>query len=353
MSSKSHRTQLENKRKARIKAENKAGAERAKESKKRSEATAKRRSAAKATNETARRSRLRAAERLDDEAKRAGKAASDWDAKAARYRTQEADCQEKMIKAQQHEAREAEKKRARAESKAARREAQAQRTIEARISAAESTAAQAVRELASPKPEKLRVLILGASAQGDLRVGREQARIRKAVEAALHRDHIEVDVRPSATTDDLLDGIAKLRPHIVHFSGHSNDDIIEFEDDVDSHHHGVIVTATAFANAVHATDTPPALILLNSCKSASQAEALTDRGVIPFAIGMADSISDGDAITYAAKFYAAIANGQSVTSAHAQGVVALELAGLDSSDLPTLAVAADHDPSNAIFVTGD
>jgi hypothetical protein len=38
----------------------------------------------------------------------------------------------------------------------------------------------------------------------------------------------------------------------------------------------------------------------------------------PSAIGMADSIEDGDAITYAARFYAAVADGQSFRSAHLQ-----------------------------------
>ena len=74
-----------------------------------------------------------------------------------------------------------------------------------------------VRQLRAPKPENLRVLILGASAEGDLRVGREQKRIRAAVESALHRDQIDLDVRPAATTADLLDGITQFRPHVVHF----------------------------------------------------------------------------------------------------------------------------------------
>lgn len=78
--------------------------------------------------------------------------------------------------------------------------------------------------------------MLGASSEGDLRVGREQKLIRAAVESALHRDQIELDVRPAATTADLLDGITKFRPHVVHFSGHSNDDLIVFEDEADEPH---------------------------------------------------------------------------------------------------------------------
>lgn len=66
--------------------------------------------------------------------------------------------------------------------------------------------------------------------------------------------------------------------------------------------------------------------------------------VAPFAIGMANSIEDVDAINYAAQFYAAIANGQSIASAHASGQAALELAGLDRADVPTLTWADDVNP---------
>ena len=206
-----------------------------------------------------------------------------------------------------------------------------------------------VRQLRAPKPENLRVLILGASAEGDLRVGREQKRIRTAVESALHRDQIDLDVRPAATTADLLDGITKFRPHVVHFSGHSNEALIVFEDEKDEPHEGVIVTARAFAKAIEVTDEPPLLVLLNSCKSAAQVDGLVAQ-VAPFAIGMADSIDDGDAINYAAQFYAAIANGQSIKASHLSGQAALELAGLNGAELPSLAWAQGVDPATTILV---
>jgi hypothetical protein len=135
----------------------------------------------------------------------------------------------------------------------------------------------------------------------------------------------------------------------VHFSGHSDDDLIVFEDELDEHHEGVIVTARAFASAVRATDDPPLLVLLNSCNSAAQIDYLVE-SVAPFAIGMADEIADGDAITYAARFYAGIANGQSIHSAHLSGQAALELAGLSGAELPTLAYADEVDPTTAVLV---
>jgi hypothetical protein len=257
--------------------------------------------------------------------------------------------QRRLLKAEQSEAAAAERSRKREQQQAAHRTAADNAAVRQRLDETQSIVRGALRELRAPKVERLRVLILGAASEGDLRVGREQKRIRTAVESALHRDLIELDVRPAATTSDLLDGITKFRPHIVHFSGHSNDDLIMFEDDLDEHHHGVIVTARAFANAVAATDDPPLLVLLNSCNSASQIDELVER-VVPFAIGMADEIDDGDAITYAAQFYAAVANGQSIRSAHLSAQAALELAGLSGRELPTLAYADDVDPSTTVLV---
>lgn len=342
MSADQYRGQLERKRKQRVDAEKKAGELRGKESRKRADAAKARQAAAKTKSETTAKSKLREAERLEKEAEAAGKEAGRWQTKASGYAKEESALTTKLARAERSEANAAERQRKR--RAAAEREA-----LEARITETESAVDHVARQLREPKPEKLRVLLLGASAEGDLRVGREQKRIRTAVEAALHRDQIELDVRPAATKADLLDGITKFRPHVVHFSGHSNEDLIVFEDDEDEPHAGVVVTARAFANAIQGTDDPPLLVLLNSCKSAAHVDDLVAQ-IVPFAIGMADSIDDGDAISYAAQFYAAVANGQSIRASHLSGQAALELAGLDGAELPTLAWAQDVDPATTILV---
>lgn len=342
--------QLDRKRKQRLEAEKKAGEYRGKESKKRAEAAKARRDAGSTKSESTMRSKLREAERREKEAESAGKDAATWQDRAAGYSRDEVDIAKKLARAEQSEAQATERKRTREQQQADRRAAAERRSLETRVAQTEYAVTEALRQLPAPKPEKLRVLILGASADGGLRVGREQKRIRQAVESALHRDQVELDVRPAATTGDLLDGITRFRPHIVHFSGHSNETLIEFEKDVDElHDDGAVVTAMAFANAMKATDTPPQLVLLNSCNSAAQIDDLVVN-VAPFAIGMADTIEDADAINYAAQFYAALANGQSIASAHASGQAALELAGLGSADLPTLTWADDIDPSATILV---
>ncbi len=349
MGASQYRGQLERKRKQRIEAERRAGEYRSKETAKRSAAAKARTSAAKATSSSTASSKSREAERAERDAATAGTEAGRWQERASRYAREEADLQSKLTKAEQSESDAAQRRRERAQQQADRRSAAERASLERRLDHAESDFKRALRDVRSPKPEKLRVLLLGAGSAGDLRIGREQKRIRAAVESALHRDLIELDVRPAATTEDLLDGLTKFRPHVVHFSGHSNDDLIVFEEERDDLHEGVIVTARAFASAVRANDDPPLLVLLNSCSSASQTEQLVET-VVPFAIGMADEIADGDAIIYAAQFYAAVANGQSIRAAHLSAQAALELAGLSAVELPTLAWAADVDPAAAVLV---
>jgi hypothetical protein len=349
MSANQVRSELARKRKNRTDAEKQAGDFRTKESQKRSDSAKARAAAARTKSPSSAQSKLREAERRDKEAEAAGKEAARWQVKASSYMKDEANLMSKLAKAERSESEAAERQRSRDQQHADRRSAADRQALVSRIAHAEAGVEQALRVLPTPQVEKLRVLILGASSEGDLRVGREQKRIRAAVESALHRDYIELDVRPAATTGDLLDGITKFRPHVVHFSGHSNDDLIVFEKEKDEPHEGAVVSARAFAAAVRATDSPPLLVLLNSCHSASQIDDLVV-DVAPFAIGMADSIDDADAINYAAQFYAAVANGQSIQSAHLSGQAALQLAGLDGADLPTLASAIDADPTAAILV---
>lgn len=349
MGASQYRRQLESKRKQRIDAEKKVGGHRTKETDKRTAAAKARAAAGKAMSDSTRTSKLREADRAEAAAASAGKEAGRWQDRASGYAKAEADLQSKLAKAEQAEADAAERRRQRDQQQAARQYAAETAALQHRLTRTETIVDTALRELPTPKREKLRVLILGAASGGDLRVGREQKRIRAAVESALHRDSIELDVRPAATTADLLDGITRFRPHVVHFSGHSDDDLVEFENEVDEHHEGAIVTARAFAAAVKATDDPPLLVLMNSCNSAAQIDNLVDQ-VAPFAIGMADEIEDADAIVYAAQFYAAVANGQSITSAHLSGQAALELAGLSGTDLPTLTWAEGLDPATAVLV---
>jgi hypothetical protein len=378
-----YRNDLNRRRNQRVAAEKKVGELRKKESEKRVAAAKAKEAAARTSSASVAKTKIAEASRRESEANAAGKEAASWQAKVAAYSKEEADLSAKLSRAERTEqaaadqrqrrqdaaaevmrkreqaeaearlrdrlqATERELANQRARSDAAERELADQR---ARAAATEEQVDQALRDLRAPKPERLRLLLLGASGDGELRVAREQARIRVAVERALHRDLITFDTRPSATIEDLMDGISRFRPHVVHFSGHGNEHLIAFEQDVDApHDQPALVSAEAFAQALSATDDPPRLVLLNSCDSAVQIDPLVIK-VTPFAIGMTDEIEDGDAITYATQFYAAVANGQSILAAHDAGKAMLALSGLPSQDLPVLVCRQGFDPRSAVLVT--
>jgi hypothetical protein len=64
---------------------------------------------------------------------------------------------------------------------------------------------------------------------------------------------------------------------------------------------------------------------------------------------MRDSVSDLAATAFAAKFYAAIAAGQSVKSAFPQGKVAVEMVSLNEADTPELLAARGVDPAKIVL----
>lgn len=214
MSSDQYRRELQRKRDSQAAAERKASEARRKEAAKRIEATKARASAERASSDSSRRSRLRDVERHEKAANEAGKDVGHWQAKAAGYSKEIATLQARLTKAEQDESKVAERK-ARDDAAAARRRTdnEHQRVLR-RLSETEAQVT-ALRELRDPKVERLRILMLAASSEGDLRVGREQSRIRAAVEGATHRDLVEFEAKASATSADLLDGLTKFRPHVV------------------------------------------------------------------------------------------------------------------------------------------
>lgn len=345
MSSSFIRSQLERKRQQRVDADKRAGEYRAKDADHRDRASKAMEAANRSSSPSTISMRIREAQRHDRQSNDAAKEAARWQKRSAEYGREEVRLQARLADEENRERLALDRKLTR-DREASERSAASQRAeVLARLEATESS----VASLRAPKPEPLRILILAAAPRGDLRLAREQTRIRKAVEASLHRDLVEFDTRGSASAEDLFDGVTKFRPHVVHFSGHSNEDQVFLEQDVDPEHDGVGMSADQFARVLGAVDQPPLLVVMNSCNSAPQAVRLAE-SVVPFAIGMSDSIDDTDAINYAARFYASIANGQSIAAAHDLAKLDLERLGVSGWVLPTLAYGPDADPRDAILV---
>lgn len=206
-----------------------------------------------------------------------------------------------------------------------------------------------VRVIPGPKPEPLRVLYMTANSEMNLRTDAEVRGVQQAVRGSLHRDLIEIAYRPSATPEDMLDGLNDLRPHVVHFSGHAGDAALLFDNGDVAVPEGRDVPYDLLALALSATDTPPALLVLNGCDTLEGAEVLLD--VTATIIATADSIGDLAAATFAARFYAAVASGQSVAAAVKQGKSAVDFMGLSEGWKHDVLARADIDPEAQVLVT--
>ena len=131
------------------------------------------------------------------------------------------------------------------------------------------------------------------------------------------RDNVEILSSPAATFQTLVNGLNDHKPKVVHFSGHGGADGIEFEASPSKSSKPKLISYDLLAKALGATDEPPAVVILCSCEGAGAEKHLLSSAKA--AIVMAKSICDHAAISFAYSFYAAIASGQSLKSAFAQG----------------------------------
>jgi len=168
---------------------------------------------------------------------------------------------------------------------------------------------------APPEPEN-RLLFLAANPPDTqrLRLDREA----RAVDEALRRDRLadrwRLDQHWAVRSSDLLDTLLRRRPAIVHFAGHGDEDghlILENEAG-----RAARLTPDAVAGLL-AAPASVRCVVLNACWSDALAETLL--GVTACVVGMAAEVQDALASAFAAGFYRALADGESVTAAVAAG----------------------------------
>jgi hypothetical protein len=182
----------------------------------------------------------------------------------------------------------------------------------------------------APEPEKLRVLYLTASpateGSAPLRVDAEVNNVLRTLRGARYRDQIDLQVRPAATIEDLLDGLNDHRPHVVHFSGHADSGLLfDNASAIDPGEH--LVGYRGVARLLTATDHPPTLVVLNACETLEGADELLVAA--PVVIAMSDSVGDASATIFAAHFYGGIGAAQTIGSAMDQvrAMIAIALPG--------------------------
>lgn len=180
-----------------------------------------------------------------------------------------------------------------------------------------------------------------------LRTEAEVREVQEAVRGSRLRGMINVQHRPAATFDSLLNGLNDLTPQILHFSGHGGSGAVVLDAGKVGEDQESTLSFDQLKKVLLAVDTPPKLLVLNACDTVSQAEQFLD--VVAVVIAMSATIADSAAIVFAKRFYAAIASGQTVQSAFNQAKVAMEFSSLEDAELPTL-IGRDENTSKELVL---
>jgi hypothetical protein len=142
----------------------------------------------------------------------------------------------------------------------------------------------------------------------------------------------QLDPRSSTRSSELSDHLLKLRPHILHFSGHGSPagDICIESDDGDVSE----LRMEALADLIDLAGSDLRYVVLNACHSALRARALLPH--VDGVVGTSRAISDPAALRFAAGFYRGLAHGLDLPHAFRLGCNEIDLVNLPESDTPVL-----------------
>ena len=192
-------------------------------------------------------------------------------------------------------------------------------------------------------PPKIKILTLSASPTNTdhLRLDVEVRGIKEELERAHYRDCFEIYTEAALRVDDLSRALLKHKPNIVHFSGHGagNQGLVLEDNDGKAQ----FVATEALSRLFKWGRETIKCVFLNACFSQVQAIAIHQN--IDCVVGMNQAIGDRAAIQFAAKFYQALANGESFQSAYEYACTALDLLGSQEASTPEfLSRNQDADP---------
>jgi hypothetical protein len=216
------------------------------------------------------------------------------------------------------------------------------------------------------------ILFLAANPAGTdrLALDREAHDIQAELERTGHRDRFEFVTRWAVEPLDLLRELRKLRPTVVHFSGHGartsgasqpgevrRDIVSAGAVSADDGQDGLyfqgpdgraqVVSAVALEETFGAVGRSVQLVVLNACYSEPQAKALLAH--VDCVVGMSGSILDVAARTFAIGFYGGLGDRESIEAAYKQGRAVIRLAGLRDGDQPRLSTRAGIDASRLVL----
>lgn len=182
--------------------------------------------------------------------------------------------------------------------------------------------------------ERIKILFLASNPTdiSRIRLDKELREIDERISLGSLREQFELIPHFAVRPRDLMRGLLKHQPHILHFSGHGSVSagIILEDDDGKTK----LVAAEDIAEMISIIKDNLRVVVLNSCYSALQAGGIAE--TIDCVIGMNDKVGDKTAIIFSATFYESLAFGRNVQEAFRLGVAGLKTESAAGATIPTL-----------------
>jgi hypothetical protein len=173
---------------------------------------------------------------------------------------------------------------------------------------------------------------------------REARAIQVELERSGFRDSFELVIRWAAEPLDLLRELRKLKPAIVHFSGHSDRAGLRFPASSGEIH---VVPFAAIAETFEAAGASVRLIVLSACDCTPSAKALLSH--IDCIVGISDALSKDVVSAFVIGFYGALGEYESVGAAYQHGNAAISLMGAKDTERPWFWVRKGVDAAQLIL----
>jgi hypothetical protein len=173
----------------------------------------------------------------------------------------------------------------------------------------------------------LRVLCLLASPADTSRI-RLEVEHRVLQEIARTSPRLEVTVLPATRTRDIVPGLLRAKPDVLHFAGHGTPEgELVFEDD-----RGFARPVSAQVLAEVLDVVPPLLcVVLNSCYTGAYADVLAGRAKA--VTGSRVPLGDRCAIAFTEGFYTGLAGGEELDVAYRAGLAQMRLSRCDTGEM--------------------
>jgi GTPase SAR1 family protein len=164
-----------------------------------------------------------------------------------------------------------------------------------------------------------RILFLAADplATPPLRLGLELREIREQLDLAPLKANLQLRPEMAARPRDVIRALRVYEPQIVHFSGHGDEDGAILVEDAGGAAHPI--TPQALASLIELFADKVQCLILNSCHSALEAAAVSQKIPYVYVIGMRTRVRDQVAISFSIGFYQALGAGCQIEECFAAG----------------------------------